>query len=199
MSTLWKRFTALGAITLLALAAAACGGDDDDIEPDTSGDTTQPSGGGDEWKGTFETGTEVSAKLFIPASDPGVAKFEELRKAAGAPAVVYARVVAKNTGKVEDTARFLTLTDKDGEALEEDAVILDFACLFASRWSQAPNLPAEAISAYTGLYNTECRGASHAGTAINAGETFTYFVALEAEAEPEFERVFVGAGRELKK
>ena len=202
MDRLWQRAGTLAVVGLLALGVFACGGgDDDDSSP--SGDdgtrTSEGSTGGGEWKGKFETGTELSAKLFVPATDPAVAKYEELRKAAGAPPVVYARLVAKNTGKVADTARFLTLTDKEGEALEDGAVIMDFACLHASRWSQTPNLPPAAIAAYTSLYNIDCRGASLAGPSINAGETFTYFVAVETATEPAFERVFVGASAELKK
>lgn len=195
------RWAALFAVMALSFGAIACGGDDDGDSGD-SGDTQATGDDGSvegAWEGEYETGTDVSIELFVPASDPALAKFEELRKAVNAPAVVYGRVTAKNTGSKPDTGRFVTLTDSEGEQFEEDATIMNFACALAYRWSQTPAISNEAIEAYTGLYNTDCAGATIAGRTIQPGETVTFFVGVEGESEPGFERVFAGAGNEFEK
>src|SRR5690606_14765355 len=87
----------VGLLTLLAFAMAACGGDDD------NGGSGGSGGSDGAWKGKTEIGTELALELWIPATDEGVAKFEALRVAAGAPAVQYAKVTATNKTSHPDT------------------------------------------------------------------------------------------------
>lgn len=204
-----RRFPLLTAPALLAATfftmATACGGDDDDDSSRGAGETstgtaTSESGGaGGAWMGEFDTGTAVEAELFVPADDPGVAAFEELRQAVGAPPVLYGRVTATNDGDAPDTGRFLTLTDAEGDQLAEDAIVLDFACSKAYRWSQTAGISADAIRLYESVYTDICDGASIAGAPIAPGETLVYYVVYEGENEPEFERVWAGFGQELKR
>jgi len=195
------------ALLALALSAMtiACGGDDDDDSNRGAGETTTAtaatgSAGADgAWKGEFDTGTAVEAELFVPADDPGVAAFEELRQAVGAPTVLYGRITATNNGDAPDTGRFLTLTDAEGDQLADDAIILDFACSKAYRWSQTAGISADAIRLYESVYTDVCNGASIAGAPIAAGETLVYYVVYEGESQPEFDRVWAGLGQELKR
>ena len=174
----------LVAAVVISLALAnACGADDGDGP----------------WKGKTESGTDLTVELWVPATDPGVAPFEAFRKATGAPEVLYGKVTAKNTGNAPDNGRFITLTGKDGDALGDDAVEVNFVCGQISRWlavvlTQSTELHQQLATLQQGA----CKGTT-LGPTIATGESAVYYVALEAGREPEFERVFAGAPNELKR
>jgi len=151
------------------------------------------------WKGKTESGTDLTVDLWVPATDPGVAPFEAFRKATGAPEVLYGKVTAKNNGNAPDNGRFITLTGKDGNALGDDAIEANFVCGQISRWlAVALTQSAELNIQLASLQQGACKGTT-VGPTIAPGETAVYYVALEAESEPEFERAFAGAPNELKR
>jgi len=174
----------LVAAVVISLALAnACGGD----------------GGDGPWKGKTESGTDLTVELWVPATDAGVAPFEAFRKATGAPEVLYGKVTAKNSGSAPDNGRFITLTGKDGDALGDNATEVNFVCGQISRWlavvlTQSVELNIQPATLQQGA----CKGTT-LGPTIAAGESAVYYVALEADGEPEFERVFAGVPNELKR
>jgi hypothetical protein len=196
-------------VVILGLGLAACGGDDDN-KPTTTGAATGSTGtantgsnaGGDpgDWEGEFETGTDVTLTLWVDPADPALADFEAFRQAAGANPVLYGRVTATNDGAVQDTSRFVTLTGKDGEMFDGSATEVEFLCSHVARWIAAvATLNTELNEQYTKLYTEDCGAIMSAGPVIAPGETVTYFVAYPGDTEPEFERVFMGLGNELKR
>ena len=196
-----------GLLVALSLTLVACGGDDDDDESN-GGETPYgqtPTGNGDApegaWKGEFDTGTEVTIEIFVdPAGVPELAELEEFREAAEVPPVRYARVIAKNDSEDLDTARFATLTGEDGDQFSDDAIVLNFACSSAYRWLPEDTEPSEeAVALWNELFTGTCAGQELQGPQIPGGETVTYFVVYEGEGEPEFERVFMGLGREFER
>lgn len=206
-----RRSAAFVAIAALGLSAAACGGDDGGGDAgdagqdagDASGDDGGGSGGGGggtgDWTGELETGTGISATLWVPASEADLASFEAFREVAGAAPVVYGRVTVTNDGAEEDRGRFLTLTGPDGNAFGDDAVEVNFLCSVVGQWWN--DIPAEdrvdeVIEQYTSLLNDDCDGGAMGGPAVSPGASTTYYVA-HTGGEPEFSRVFAGVQTEL--
>ena len=176
--------TLIAATTIIVLLfATACSGSDD----------------GGAWKGKTESGTDLTVELWVPATDPGVAPFEAFRKATGAPEVLYGKVTAKNNGNAPDNGRFITLTGKDGDALGENAIEVNFVCGQISRWvAVVLTQTSELYVQLATLQQGTCKGTT-VGPTIAPGETAVYYVALEADSEPDFERVFAGVPNELKR
>lgn len=202
------RILLLGMLAVLPVIAVACGGDDDDDDNGSGGDatTTSEGNGGDggdapegAWTGEWDTGTEVTLEIFIdPAGIEELAEVEEYREAVGYKPVRYARVTATNTTDAVDNGRFATLTDGDGEELREDALTLEFMCSRLFRWMPQSGASNEAFAMYSALESGFCAGQYLTGPEIQAGETVTYYLVWEEDAEPEFERVFMGLGQEFK-
>ena len=205
MILLTRRLAPWLAVAILGLAIAACGGDDDEPSTSTgstgSASTGAATGSGDgDWKGEFETGTDVTLTLWVHPSEPDLAEFEAFREATGANPVLYGRATATNDGSIQDSARFVTLTGADGETLDGSEIEVNFLCSHIARWIAAVATQTTELSGqYANLYNEDCGGTSLAGPSIGPGETVTYYVAIEAEPEPEFDRVFMGLGNELKR
>lgn len=205
--------SSLIAVAALTFAVVACGGDDSGGSSDTgdgggaetSGDDSgDDSGGGSaggsgDWTGEIETGTQLSATLWVDATDPALANFEAFREVAGAETVVYGRITATNNGDEEDRGRFLTLTSPDGGPFDEDSIEVNFLCSVVGQWWN--DIPADdrvddVIEQYTSLLNDDCDGVSMGGPPIPVGATVTYWVALPG-GEPDFGRVYAGVMSEL--
>jgi hypothetical protein len=192
------------AALILALPLAACGGAGNEAAPSNRAATTStaPVSGGDGlWRGKFDTGTEVTLELFVdPANVPELEPFEAFRDAAGYGPVRYARVTARNVTNAPDTSRFATLTGEDGEMFNGEEITLGFICASAYRWLPQGEQPtAEAVAMYNDLFSGACVGQELAGPVIPPGETVTYYLVYGGEAQPEFDRVFMGFGQEFKR
>lgn len=203
----------IGAVAGL-LFVTACGGDDDGSvdapdtttrvettvsgEPATGDETTgSDDAGGDTWTGSTELGMPLSAELWVdPADDATLTAFEEYRELIGAPEVAYIRVVADNSaGTADDTGRFFTFTDAEGDMFADGVATADFLCSsLAIDWVPSAGATPEVIEAYNALYDGECADARYSVN-VPAGETVTYYLAIDEQ--PTFERVFAGAGNEL--
>lgn len=204
-----KRFAPWVALVILGASVVACGGDDSNNGGSTGSATTGTTGavstgtGGDgngDWRGEFETGTDATLTLWVDPTDPDLAEFEAFRKATGANPVLYGRVVATNDGSVPDTSRFVTLTGSNGEMFDGTAIPVEFLCSHTGRWIAAvATQSTELVNQYNALLANRCNGNTLAGPTIAPGETVTYYVAFDGEDEPEFERVFMGVGNELKR
>lgn len=202
------RIVLLGMLAVLPVFAVACGGDDDDDDNGSSGDATATSegNGGDggdapegAWTGEWDTGTEVTLEIFVdPAGIAELEEVEEYREAVGYKPVRYARVTATNTTDAVDNGRFATLTDSEGDQLAEDVSTLDFMCARLFRWMPSSGASNEAFAMYTELESGFCLDQYFTGPAIEPGETVTYYLVWEEDAEPEFERVFMGLGQEFE-
>ncbi len=196
---------ALALVPLLLVSAVACGGDDDDDSNGSGNNTPAGNGGGggsggNTWSGEFETGTEVSLELWVDASDPALADFESFREATGTPPVLYARATATNTGTEPDTSRFATLTGSDGNIFADDTVEVVFLCARLDNWmDNAGERTTALIQQWSDLIEGPCNGDILAGPRIDPGQTVTYFLVLEAETGPTFQRVFMGLGNELRR
>lgn len=203
------RFAWIAALALPALlfAAVACGGDDDDADTgngadngnsEVNGDNGENGGdsGSGAWEGELETGVKVSVEMWVPASDPDLADVEVYREDTGAAPVLYARVTATNDTEEPDRGRFLTLTDGEGDLFGESRIEVGFLCSqMHSWWGDAEN-NTELVDGYNAMVGDRCGGNYLGGPDLPPGETVTYYVALEGD-EPEFERMFAGAGNEL--
>lgn len=206
-----EKLLRMGALSLLVALGlgivVACGGGDDDgggasgaEVPGAQGNGSSDGGVGSVWKGEFETGTDVSLELWVDPSHPDLQDFEAFREAAGASPVLYGRVTAKNDGYVEDTARYVTLTGPDGDPFGASAEELQFLCSHIAMWIAAATTPSsDLLNQYNTLLADRCNGNTIMGPVIPPGETITYYVAYKGETEPEFERVFMGLGNELKR
>jgi hypothetical protein len=213
MIAIGKRLAPWLLVLALGVGQTACGGDDNGNGNGGStggGDTGSGQGGGGGgdgggsgtggWTGEYETGTDVRVTMWVDASDPDLAEFEAFREAAGASPVLYARITATNDGSAPDTSRFLVLTDGGGDVFGPSRIEVNFLCSHIARWiAAAATQTTELVNQYSALLADGCNGNTHAGPAIAPGETVTYYVAYEGDTEPGFERVFTGAGRELKR
>lgn len=201
-------FLLVGLLAVVTVGAASCGGNDDDDDDGAAGSETATtegsSGNGSDapngaWTGEWDTGTEVTLEIFVdPAGIAELEEVEEYREAVGYKPVRYARVTATNTTDAVDNGRFATLTDSEGDQLAEEALTLDFMCARLFRWMPQSGASNEAFALYQALESGLCEGQYLAGPPIQPGETRTYFLVWEEEAEPEFERVFMGLGHEFE-
>lgn len=192
---------ALALVATLLLAAVACGGDGDgdDDDDDAGGNGSDNSGSSESgaWTGTLETGVDVALELWIDPADPDLAEVEAYRANAGAPPVLYGRVTATNNTGETDNGRFVTLTGEDGDLFNEERIEVNFLCSHFNMWWRDSAQTAEVLAEYEDLLARRCDGNYLGGPTVAPGETVVYYVALEAEAEPAFARVFMGVFTEL--
>lgn len=214
----WGRVAALALSGLLLVAG--CGDDDgagvDDARSsdvgsteagDVDGNVDDGSGdggaGADEYVTELSDGSRLRVRLDVPADDPAVAPFEELRALTGVdePTWIVARVAVPEG--VDGTGRFLTFVEPGADPLDDDPIDPDdgvsqatFACSVLDDWFAAAPEPDDALNeVHFGLLDGPC-GQQTAQVLAPAGETTTYVLVYEGEL-PDFERVEAELGNEL--
>jgi hypothetical protein len=182
------RVAAFLGLVWLGVVVVACGGGGGD---GAAGGGS--AGDGERWEGRFETGSRVTLILWVESNDPAVAEFEAFRQAVGAEPVRYGRVEIRNDSGAADTGRTVTLTDASGDSFGAAATEVNYLCTRIARWiAEVASTTTELVDQYNALLGEHCAGNPLSGPEVPPRDSVTYYVAYEGEAEPDFERVFMG-------